>query len=222
MGPTLPTLSTFQNATLVPALQNNCGKIRAVVNLRLLLEAAFTSVAKRRTMIESEKSPEFDESQSTNISQEEVRDVHAEMVRMHQAAAGTIHAQAVDLQQSAVGNVEATRVSTHQSALANVETTEVLAEQSALGYVEAEKASISGYTGVVVARGADIRNAMAVVVVGQDVQVTEARTVLLIGKNVQGNVTTLMDTRDALIAGLVAGLFSGIMLLLGRMLFGRK
>jgi hypothetical protein len=35
-------------------------------------------------------------------------------------------------------------------------------------------------------------------------------------------VTTLMDTRSALIAGLVTGLFSGIMLLLGRMLFGRR
>jgi hypothetical protein len=32
----------------------------------------------------------------------------------------------------------------------------------------------------------------------------------------------VIDTRGALIAGLVGGLFAGIMLLLGRMLFGRK
>jgi hypothetical protein len=31
-----------------------------------------------------------------------------------------------------------------------------------------------------------------------------------------------MDSRSALIAGLVGGLFAGLMLLLGRMLFGRE
>jgi hypothetical protein len=39
---------------------------------------------------------------------------------------------------------------------------------------------------------------------------------------VEGNVTTVIDTRGALIAGLVGVLFAGTMLLLGRMLFGRK
>ena len=88
--------------------------------------------------------------------------------------------------------------------------------------VQAENVSLSGYSGAVVAGNADVRNAMAVVVVGTDIRVSDSRTVLLFGRNVQGNVTTLMDTRSALIAGLVAGLFSSIMLLLGRMLFGRK
>jgi len=39
---------------------------------------------------------------------------------------------------------------------------------------------------------------------------------------VQGNVTTVLDTRGALLAGLVGGLFAGLMLMLGRALFGRK
>jgi hypothetical protein len=126
------------------------------------------------------------------------------------------------MQQSAAGSIKATRVSARQSAMATVEATEVLAEQAALGYVRAEKVSVSGYPAVIVAGSADVHNAMAGVVVGTDVNVTESRTVLLIGRNITGNVTTLVDTRSALIAGLVAGLFSGIMLLLGRMLFGRK
>jgi hypothetical protein len=59
-------------------------------------------------------------------------------------------------------------------------------------------------------------------VAGSDVHVENSRTGILIARTVNGNVTTLMDTRSALIAGLVGGLFGGIMLLLGRMLFGRK
>ena len=47
-------------------------------------------------------------------------------------------------------------------------------------------------------------------------------SVILLARKVEGNVTTVIDTRGALIAGLVGGLFAGIMLLLGRMLFGRK
>jgi hypothetical protein len=35
-------------------------------------------------------------------------------------------------------------------------------------------------------------------------------------------VTALVDSRSALIAGLTGGLFAGLLLLLGRTLFGRK
>jgi hypothetical protein len=173
-------------------------------------------------MIEPKNTPETDESQFENISETDVRNVQAQAVRMHQASAESITADDVTLQQSAAAAVKATHVSAHQSALAAVESVEVLSERSFVGLLQAENASLSGYTGVVVAGNAEIRNAMGVVVVGTDVRVTDSRTVLLIGRNVQGNVTTLMDTRSALIAGLVAGLFSSIMLLLGRMLFGRK
>ncbi|HSJ87674.1 MAG TPA: hypothetical protein VK909_10730 [Anaerolineales bacterium] len=173
-------------------------------------------------MIEPENSPETDESHFENISQRNVQNVQAEAVRIHQASAGSIAAEDVTMHQSAAAAVKATRVSTHQSALAAVESVEVLADQTFVGMLQAEGVSLSGYAGVVTAGNADIRNAMAAVVVGTDLRVSDSRTVLLIGRNVQGNVTTLMDTRSALISGLVAGLFSGIMLLLGRALFRRK
>jgi hypothetical protein len=173
-------------------------------------------------MIESENSPATDESQFENVSEMDVQNVQAEAVRMHQASAQSINAEDVAMQQSAAAAVKATRVSAHQSALAAVESVEVLAEQSFVGMLQAKGVSLSGYAGAVVAGNADVRNVMAAVVAGTDVRVSDSRTVLLIGRNIQGNVTTLMDTRSALIAGLVAGLFSGMMLLLGRTLFGRK
>jgi hypothetical protein len=173
-------------------------------------------------MIEPEELPKVDQSQVTNISQADVQSVQAELVRMHQASAENINADEVELQQSAAGNVKANHVSAHQSALARVEAGEVLSQSSANGFVQAEKASLSGYTGAVLAGSAEVHHGMAGFVAGRDVHVQDARTVLLLGQNINGDVTTLMDSRSALIAGLVGGLFAGLMLLLGRVLFGRE
>jgi hypothetical protein len=172
-------------------------------------------------MIEPRELSEADQSQVTNISQAEVQSIHADLVRMHQASADTINADEVELEQSAAANVKANHISMHQSAMARVEAGEVLSQNSAMGFVQAQKASVSGYTGAVVAESADVHHGMAVFVAGREVQVQDARTILLVGQNVNGDVTTLMDSRSALIAGLVGGLFAGLMLLLGRMLFGR-
>ncbi len=165
---------------------------------------------------------ESKESQITNISQTDVQTVHAKSVRMHQASAETINANEVELEQSAAASVKATSVSTHQSALAAVEADEVMSQNSVIGFVEAEKASVRGYTGVVSAQTAEVQYSLAGVVVGNDVHVEGARTLLLIGQNVTGNVTTVIEPRSALIAGLTGGLFAGLMLLLGRMLFGPR
>ena len=173
-------------------------------------------------MIEPEEIPEFDSSQVTNVSNADVQSVHAELVRMHQADAETITADEVEMVQSAAGTVKANHVNAHLSGLATVNAGEVLVQHGATGYVQAEKASVSGYTGAVVAGSVEVHQALVGTVAGNDVHVENSRTVLLLARNVNGNVTTLLDTRSALIAGLVGGLFAGIMLLLGRMLFGRK
>lgn len=173
-------------------------------------------------MIEPEKSSESDVPQVANISRSEVQTVQAELVRMHQAAAQTIEAEEVALQQSAAGNLKASSVSTHQSALGVVEAEEVLSQQSVLGYVQAEKASVAGYTAAVLAGSAEIHYGMTVLAAGRDVHAEGARTILLVGRNISGNVMTVMDPRSAVIAGLTGGLFAGLLLLLGRVLFGRK
>ena len=165
---------------------------------------------------------ESKESQVTNISQTDVQTVQADMVRMHQASAETINASEVELEQSAAVNVKASSVNTNQSAMVAVEADEVMSQNSAIGFVEAEKASVRGYTGVVSAQNAEVHYALAGVVVGNDVHLESARTILLVGQNVSGNVTTVISPRSALIAGLTGGLFAGLMLLLGRTLFGRK
>jgi len=188
-------------------------------------------------MIEPEELSEIDSPQVTNILQADAQTVSAELVRMNQSAAGEISADEMTMQQSAAGRMSADRASLHQSSAGFIKANQISLSQSsagmvsagefisqggATGFVKAEKASVSGYIGSVVAGSADIQHGMAVFVTGRDVHVEESRTGILLARNVYGNVTTALDTRGALIVGLVSGLFTGLMLLLGRTLFGRK
>ena len=173
-------------------------------------------------MIEPEELSEYDSSQDTDLSQTSVQSVNAEVVRMHQADAGTITANEVELTQSAAANVKADQINAHQSALAAVNAAEVISQNGVTGFVQAERASVGGVTGAVVAGSAEVRNSATGLVIGQDVHLSEGRTIFLLSRNVYGNVTTLMDSRSALTAGLVAGLFGGLMMLLGQVLVRRR
>ena len=173
-------------------------------------------------MIEPEELPEIGSSQVTNLSQTEVHTVNAELVRMRQADAELINAKEVELEQSAAANVKADQIHAHQSAMANVNATEFVLQQGAVAFVRAERATVSGVSGAVLANSAEVKHGLAAFVAGREVHVDDSRTVVLLARNVSGSVTTLFSTRDALILGLVSGLFSGMMLLLGRLLFRRE
>jgi len=174
-------------------------------------------------MVGPEINSESEESQVSNLSQVQVETVNAQQVNMSQAAAETINAENVELDRSAVADLNANHVIAKQAAIGELKASDVVADQSLIGYVQAERAGVSGFTGAIIAQSADVRSSASVAVIANDVKFEEsARTVLLISSKVEGNVTTLVDTRTALIAGLVAGLFASIAVLLGRALFGRK
>ena len=173
-------------------------------------------------MLENDDLPEVDSPGVTNISQSDVGAVHGDVVRMHQSDAETVTAENVELEKSAAANVKAVKVNAQKSALAYVEAEDVITHDSGVGFAQAGKMSLSGYTGAVVAGSVEVHHGMAGFVSGRDVYVNESRTGILLARTVHGDVNTVLDTRGALIAGLTAGLFSGLMLLLGRMLFRRK
>jgi len=175
-----------------------------------------------RPMTEQYSFPENDQPQVTNLSQVDVETVKAELVRMHQSTAQVINSEDVELSNGAALEVNAANVMARQAGFALVQADEITMQQSAAVAVRAEKISMNGYAGAVVSGSVEFGNARSGVVVSREVHSEKIETVILLSNKVEGNVTTVMDTRGALITGLAGGLFAGLILLLGCALFGKK
>jgi hypothetical protein len=173
-------------------------------------------------MTEEQNSSESQSPQVVNLAHVDVENVHAELVRMHQSLARAVRSEDVELNLSAVAAVETGTMKMYQSLAAAAEAKEMTVSESAVGVVQAETLSHNGASAVVLAGSVEFGNAYAGLVAGREVRGDRIESLILLSPRVEGNVTTVMDTRGALIAGMVGGLFAGIMLLLGRMLFGRR
>jgi hypothetical protein len=173
-------------------------------------------------MTDSNPPSENDQPQVINLSQVDVGTVSAGLVRMHQSSAQVIQAEDVELSQGVALEVNAGSVQARQSGLVFAQADVLSVQDGLVAAARAEKMSVNGAAGLVVSGSVEFGNTYAGVVVGQEVRGEKIESIILLSRNVEGNVSTVMDTRGALIAGLVGGLFAGTMLLLGRMLFRRK
>jgi hypothetical protein len=81
---------------------------------------------------------------------------------------------------------------------------------------------VVGGAGIVLADSVNLGNTYAGLVAGGNVRGENIETLIFLGNHVEGDVQTVVDTRGALIAGIVGGLLSGIVLLIGRLVFGRR
>jgi hypothetical protein len=160
--------------------------------------------------------------QVVNLSTSRVEVIEAEMVRMHQSAAQEITADEVALRQSAALDVTAADVSAHESALGLVNAKDVEMTNSAAGAIRAENVNVAGSAGVVLAETVNLGNTYVGVVAGGQVRGERIETLILLGNHVEGDVQTVVDTRSALIAGTVGGVLAGVVLLIGRLVFGRR
>jgi len=175
----------------------------------------------------AERKTEADENvdeipQVTNLDTTSVEVVEAELVRMHQSAAQEITADEVALHQSAAFDVTAAEISAQESALGLVSAQDVELTNSAAGAIRAENVNVQGQAGFVMAESVNLGNTYAGVILGDQVRGEQIETLFLFSNHVEGDVQTVVDTRGALIAGIVGGLLTGIILLIGRLVFGRR
>ena len=111
---------------------------------------------------------------------------------MYLAGAGSIRADSVHMETSTAVAVQGQTVVLDQSGTASVVATDVKADGS-----------------------------RALLVVADTIALRDSGTAILIARNVQGPVETILDTRGAAVAGLLAGLAIGLVLLSGSLLRGR-
>lgn len=160
--------------------------------------------------------------QVSNLNTCSVESIEAELVRMHQSAAQEITAEEVELHQSIALDVTTASMTSHETALGVVSTKDAQMINSAAGAIRADNVALTGQVGLVMAGSANLGNTYAGLVAGREVRGERIETLILLGNRIEGNVQTVVDTRGALLAGLTGGLVTGLMLLMGRLMFRRR
>jgi hypothetical protein len=163
-----------------------------------------------------------DQPQVANLTTTTVDKVNAELVRMHQSLAGEITSDEVELHQSGAFDVTTVEVNAHEAALGLITAGEVKMTNSAAAAIRAEQVNLTGQAGMILAGSANLGNTYAGMVAGREVRGERIESLVLLAGNVDGEVFTVIDTRGALLAGMVGGLFAGMVLLIGRFIFGRE
>lgn len=168
-------------------------------------------------------SPEpTDQPEVVNLAHVDVNAVHAEMVRMHQSSAEQVTAEDVELHTAAAAGVNTHNLTAQQAVIGGVNAEEAHISNSMIGGVNSTVVNAQGYVGLVAGESVTVEGARVGLAAAREVRGGRVDTIVLLAGNVEGEVHTVVDTRRAVIAGLVAGLFSGLILLVGRIAFRRK
>jgi hypothetical protein len=80
---------------------------------------------------------------------------------------------------------------------------------------------VQGYIGAVAGDTVSVEGARVGVTAAREVRGEKVESVILLAGRVEGEVHTVVDTRGAVIAGLVGGLVAGLIVLVGRIAFRR-
>jgi hypothetical protein len=166
---------------------------------------------------ESTEQPEV-----VNLSQVDVGSVTAEMVRMHQSSAETIDSDDVEMSMSAAVAVNAQSLSARQSALVAVDAEYAEIKESVVLAVQGGNIVVQGMVGGASGETVNVQNARVGAVAAREVRGERVDAVVLFAGRVEGEVHTIVDTRGAVIAGLVGGLIAGLFFLVGRIAFRRE
>jgi hypothetical protein len=165
---------------------------------------------------------EIETPEVVNLSQVTVESIRAELVRASQTRIQQLNAGEVELQMSAAGGVQARELHARDSALGGVMAEQANVQDSIAGGIRSEDLSFNGVVGLAVANCIEAQEMHAIAVVGRELHADNIRTGILISREIHGNVTATIDGRTALLAGLAGGAVTGLILLAGKLAFGRK
>ncbi|MBN2555309.1 MAG: hypothetical protein JXA97_05165 [Anaerolineales bacterium] len=144
----------------------------------------------------------------------------------------------IDLHAGAIDVVEAEKVTISQGGAYHVTASEVVITQGGAGTVQADTAILRNAVSLS-ARGEmlSVESSTIGAAVGEEVSLTDVRagmiyadsvrserssSIILLSREVHGSVETVLDTRGAALAGIVAGVAVGMVLFAGSLLTRRK
>ncbi|MBV6394692.1 MAG: hypothetical protein HFACDABA_00258 [Anaerolineales bacterium] len=156
------------------------------------------------------------------IEHMDAESVQAASVTMRQANADHVSADEVTMNLSAAGGVNAATFSAQQSMIGGANAEEIHVWNSAVGGVNGTLVNVQGTVAGVAGQSITVEGARVGLAAAQEIRGGRVETVVLLAGRVEGEVHAVVDTRGAIIAGLVGGLFAGLVLLVGRIAFRRE
>ncbi len=159
-----------------------------------------------------------------NLSQAGASTVKAEIVRISQGGAEQVIANEVEVKQGGVNRIQAENVKLSDGGAAFIQAGSVDIRDSGVGAIRTQDLSFKdGGAGMICSENVEMReNAVAGVIVAQQVVGETVQTKLLLAGSVEGNVETMLDTNQALFAGMAAGAVIGLFLMVGQLLSRRR
>lgn len=175
--------------------------------------------------IGSKEDNEFahDGSREIDLSGKVLESVKGDSIRIIQSSAKTIEGKSVTIEQGGVGQIRADQVTLHEGGIGMVDADIVAVTNGGVGLVRANEASIIG-GGVLgaVSQSVTVKDAQAGLVIAQEIRNGPVKSVVLLAQNVEGPVETVLDTPQAILAGLVSGVAIGLVLTIFNLLIGRR
>ncbi len=150
--------------------------------------------------------PRSDELQAEVIHLEGgmIQNVEADTVRIQQGGANQVIAKNVELYKGGALTIQGDVVGMQQGAAFIARGAKITSDESTTGAVLAEHAVLQiSRIGITITKKAELNNSSSIV---------------LLAREVEGNVETILDTRGALLAGLIGGIAVGLVLLVGNLL----
>jgi hypothetical protein len=149
--------------------------------------------------------------------------IEGDIVQVNQSNISQITAQKVELRQGGANKVNAEQVTAQQSGLGMIQASSVNVSQSGVGFVRSSETVLEkNSTQVLVTQTATINGGTAGLLVAREVHANPLRAFVVLAQKIDGQVETTLDTRGAILAGLIAGIAAGLVSLVGRLLTQRK
>lgn len=162
-----------------------------------------------------------DQPEVVNISHADVDTVTAEMVRMHQSNARTVNSDDVEMNITAAADVHSQTLSARQSLIGGVRSDTAQITGSVVGGVRGSNVDVEGVLGAAAGETISVQNARVGLSVAREIRGERVESLVLLAGRVEGEVHTAVDTRGAIVMGLVGGLIAGLVFLVGRTFLGR-
>ena len=121
-----------------------------------------------------------------------------------------------------LAHVDADSFAAQQSIIGGVNAESAELVNSVIGGVNATLVNAQGAIGAVAGQTVTVEGARVGVTAAREVRGGRIESVVLLANHVEGEVHTVVDTRGAVIAGLVGGLIAGMIFLVGRIAFRRN